>query len=128
MTITEIRIELDERNGDRGGLAGTAEITFDYELVVKEVKIIRDPSNKDQYFLEFHRRAFVEPCPRCFKPNALSAHYCWLCGRALNPQPDRMMPTAHPVSTTFRRYVTSMVLEAYRTKKAKHLLGAAHVQ
>lgn len=116
MTITEIRIELDKRNGKTGGLVGTVEITFDHQLVVKEIKIIRDAANHDLYFLEFPGRPFVDQCRRCSKPNGLSFTYCSRCGSKLAPKPDRWVRVAHPTDAAFRAYCTDAVLEAYAIK------------
>lgn len=113
MTITEIRIEIDERHG---GLAAIAEVTFDKSFVVKEVRVIRDPANTELYFLEFPVRYFVEGCAKCHKPNGLSFNYCSRCGTKLSAKPDKKMGTAHPVSAGFRAYVTDAVLDAYQTK------------
>lgn len=116
MTITEIRIELDERN-PRGGLVGIAEVVFDGQFVVKEVKIIRDPANTDLFFLDFPSRPFVSPCSQCSKPNGLAANYCNRCGRELRAARERKEPTAHPITGEFRAYVTDAVLEAWQAKK-----------
>lgn len=121
MTITEIRITLDGKNGGSGGLVGTAEVVFDRELAVKEIKIIRDSrraaDGTDLYFLEFPQRPFVQPCPDCRGNNPLQARYCARCGTSLESQEPRNIGTAHPVASNFRAYVTDAVLEAYVAKK-----------
>ncbi len=125
ITHVEVKIpDLGEAADER--LLAYASIVIGGWMVVKDIKIIRNPESRE-VFLAMPSRRRTDHCPGCFEKNSWEARYCNGCGRMLPPiaLPERdengrrIRPYAdivHPIKSEGRQYLHQIVLEAYYQK------------
>jgi stage V sporulation protein G len=118
MEITEVRVKLVDRSGDR--LKAFCTITFDNEFVVRDLKVIEGP---DGFFIAMPSRKLTDHCPRCGAKNHLRASFCNECGAKLDSNRCDMdekgraklhADVAHPINARCRQKVQDAVVTAYK--------------
>jgi len=123
MEITEVRIKLTDDPGDR--LKAFCSITFDGCFVVRDLKIIDGPNGP---FVAMPSRKLTSHCPRCRVKNHAKANYCNQCGSKLDSSGVQRYETgraklyadiAHPINSSCREQIQSIVLEAFEEEKIK---------
>ncbi len=119
MEITDIRIVPVDTPGSR--LRAYVSVTFDRVFVVRDIRII---DGKKGRFVAMPSRRIHDPCPSCGFRNPLTHTYCGSCGAHLPPSGEQKVPPsqqhkdlAHPITTEFREYLQSKILEAYERMK-----------
>jgi len=117
MDITEIRIKLV--NNSREKLRAFASVTFDGDLVIRDLKIIEGPEG---LFVAMPSRKLADRCPRCGGKNHLRARFCNDCGaklaeqRAAGEGRSRLKlhaDIAHPVNARCRERLQQALVEAF---------------
>ena len=121
MQITGVR-RVGDGTPESGLVAGFA-ITFDDQLAIWEVKVVR--RRDGQLLLRMPQTPRRDRCPKCSKKNALRANWCNWCGVRLardryaldqNGRPDLWLNVAHPVSAEFRQELEERVFaEVHRS-------------
>lgn len=131
MEITEIRVAVPENLADPGHAArllATANVTFDGDLVVREVKIVQGRSDP---FLAMPNRRLTDRCLQCRTKNHLQARFCNSCGTRLldnryridddTGRPQLFADLAHPVNSDFRRKLDAAVLGEWERQTRKEV-------
>jgi stage V sporulation protein G len=120
--ITEIRVKLMTGADERGEkLKAFCSVTFDNEIVVRDVKLIEGPKG---LFVAMPSRKLMGRCPRCRGKNALRARFCNECGRRLREEEAAVAEepgigrrlyadVAHPIHARARDLLQRAVVEAY---------------
>jgi len=118
MEITDVRVKLIEKSGDR--LKAVCTVTFDSEFVVRDVKVVQGSSG---LFVAMPSRKMSVPCPSCRHKNVVRARFCNECGAELPdedpPQVDNdgrgklHRDVAHPITAPFRAMLQERVIAAY---------------
>ena len=123
MEITEIRIKLV--NNPREKLRAFASVTFDGDLVIRDIKIIE---GADGLFVAMPSRKLAGRCPRCGGKNHLRARFCNDCGARLAEQRiaaegrSRVKlhaDIAHPVNARYRERLQQAIVEAFHRELEK---------
>lgn len=118
MEITDVRVKLIEKSGDR--LKAVCTVTFDGEFVVRDVKVVQGSTG---LFVAMPSRKMSVPCPSCRHKNVVRARFCNECGAELPdedpPQMDQdgrgklHRDVAHPITAPFRAMLQERVIAAY---------------
>jgi stage V sporulation protein G len=123
MEITEVRIFPRESPDKK--LKAYATVTFDNAFVVRNIKVIQGASG---LFIAMPSRRIKRACPKCGYRNELKSKFCNFCGGILplTPRPSSPSETnlsehrdiCHPITQSFREYLSRRVLEAYQNFKS----------
>jgi stage V sporulation protein G len=117
MEITEVRVKLVEKSGER--LRAFCSITLDGAFVIRDLKVIGGTGGA---FVAMPSRKLADRCPRCRTKNHLRARFCNECGQKLNDNrapKDRQgraklhADIAHPINTACREMIQEAVIKAY---------------
>ena len=116
MEITEVRIKLSNRTGNR--VKAFATITLDNAFVVRDMRIIE---GRNSLFVAMPSRPLKEPCPKCGYRNPIRGKYCAGCGGELPVNVNTEMDdkslhrdVAHPITQEMRDYIHNKIIEAYK--------------
>lgn len=117
MEITEVRIKLSNRTGNR--VKAFATITLDNAFVVRDMRIIE---GRNSLFVAMPSRPLKEPCPKCGYRNPVRGKYCAGCGGELpvsvstTEVDDKSLhrDVAHPITQEMRDYIHNKIIEAYK--------------
>lgn len=118
MHITEIRTTLlDDASRTNDRILAYASVTFDDQLVVRDLKIIK---HEESLFVAFPSRKLSVRCKSCKRAsNPIQANYCNYCGVKLPKraewEPDSKLHAdiCHPITSELRQQVTVEVLRSY---------------
>ena len=124
MEITEVRIFSRESPDKK--LKAYATVTFDNAFVVRNIKVIQGTSG---LFIAMPSRRIKRSCPKCGYRNELRSKFCNFCGGMLPlpPKPGLSVQETelsehrdicHPITQSFREYLSRRVLEAYQSFKS----------
>lgn len=123
MEITDVRIKLSNREGDR--LKAYCSIIFDGEFVVRDVRVVEGTNG---LFVAMPSRKPTLPCPQCGYRNPVSSKFCNHCGAGMiaqEPAPDSETrirghrDIAHPITPSCREMLQKRVIEAYQAEHDK---------
>lgn len=123
MEITDVRIFPRESPDKK--LKAYATVTFDNAFVVRNIKVIQGASG---LFVAMPSRRIKRFCPRCGYKNEVRSKFCNFCGGILPlpPRPSSVQEAdlsehrdiCHPITQSFREYLSRRVLEAYQSFKS----------
>ncbi len=124
MEITEVRIFPRESPDKK--LKAYATITFDNAFVVRNIKVIEGASG---LFVAMPSRRLKRSCPKCGYRNEVRSKFCSFCGGILpfssrptstqgEPEDSEHRDICHPITQSFREYLSRRVLEAYQNFKS----------
>ena len=120
MKITEIRIKLMTHLEDRKDkLRGFCSVTFDNEIVIRDLKIIEGTKG---LFVAMPSRKLMARCPHCGCKNSLRARFCNDCGRSVakRGRPSNIdsrklyADVAHPINAETRGRLQEAILAGYQ--------------
>ncbi len=121
MVISDIQIRLADACDTNDRILAYVTVAFDSQFVVHDIKIINS-----QYgpFIAMPSRRIALPCPQCGVKNGNRNNYCCNCGNSMPTSPprermkDNFMDIAHPISSYFRSFLQSAILDAYHLELA----------
>ncbi len=120
MKVTEIRIKLMAPMEDRRDkLKAFCSITFDDEIVIRDLKIIEGSKG---LFVAMPSRKLMGRCHHCGCKNSLRARFCNECGRPTRARTGESnldsrklyADVAHPINAETRCRVQTAILAGYR--------------
>jgi len=121
MEISEVRVKLVNNPQER--LKAFCSITLDNDFVVRDLKII-DGTNGT--FVAMPSRKLSDRCSGCGNKNHLRARFCNECGKKLEDSRKTRRTRsklhadiAHPINTSCRERIQSIVVEAYQEELEK---------
>ncbi len=124
MDVTEVRVNLVESGNSK--LKAFANVTFDREFVVRDLKVIEGRSG---LFVAMPGTQIRAQCPECGRKNPVRDRFCGGCGSPMPQQGEKSgreaareehRDVAHPITAEARAKVAGAVLREYR-----NALGAA---
>jgi len=123
MEITEVRIFPKESPDKK--LKAYATITFDNAFVVRNIKVIQGATG---LFVAMPSRRIKRSCPKCGYRNEARSKFCNFCGGILplssgsasesGAESSEHKDICHPITQSFREYLSRRVLEAYQNFKS----------
>jgi stage V sporulation protein G len=123
MEVTEVKVSLV--NGGNSKLKAFANITFDREFVVRDLKIIQGQSG---LFVAMPGTQVRVSCPRCGRRNPIRDRFCGNCGSQMPSQDHRgsreaaredHRDVAHPITAAARAKIAGAVIEEYERVAAE---------
>lgn len=120
MDITEVRVKLVDRSGER--LRAFCSVTLDGDFVVRDLKVI---GGSNGAFVAMPSRKLADRCSRCGCKNHLRARFCNECGGKLNEnrapkdaqgRAKLHADVAHPINAACRERIQQAVIEAYEAE------------
>lgn len=110
MKLTEINVSFV--SNDKSGVVAFVSIVLDGELVIHEIRVIR---GERDMFVAMPDRANRVKCFRCRRRSPTTANYCQHCGdRLQHNMPIRYLSITNPISSEFREYVETAILDRVR--------------
>ena len=122
MKITAVNVKMPEHVPSKQTLLAYAEVIFDDQFVLGELKVI---SGKRGLFIAMPSRHLTDKCPTCGKKNILKAHFCNWCGCELSDYraqvdsfgtPILHSDVAHPLTVGFREMMELAVIAEYQAQ------------
>ena len=119
MNITEVKILFPYTVREEDKLKAFASIVIDNCFLISHLKVILGQKG---LFVAMPSRKLTDHCPSCHYQNNLQAKFCNQCSvklaenRVTSDEWGRLKlreDTAHPISSSARRYVEDVVLKAY---------------
>ena len=128
MDVTEVKVSPVE--GGNSKLKAFANVTFDREFVVRDLKVIQ---GRTGLFVAMPGTQVRAPCPRCGRRNPIRDRYCGGCGAEMPAQGHRgdreaaredHRDVAHPITAAAREKIAGAVIREYeRVMAAEHAVA-----
>ena len=119
--VTECRVHLPPVPSNTRYL-GRASVALNDVLVIHDIRIIR---GDDGLFIVMPNRPLAQRCEQCNHQVPVLDNYCGRCGaeqpdgRATPVKSENWIDFVHPINAEGRRWLTGIVLAAYREAVAK---------